>query len=427
MPGRPLAASLMVCAWGVVAGQPAAQAASDDPPSMRFEWVREGPADVCGDRCREWIAAIGPVTPDTARDFDFFTEARDVRGATLVLDSGGGSVLASLDLGRKVRKLGLITTVGRTVKLPAAAGEAQRAKLSPRGECASMCVFVLLGGVQRKVPVEARILVHQIWPGGKRYDASAESYTAEEMVRIQRDVGRIARYTVDMGGDIELFELAMRIPPWEKLRALTAPELRRMRLMTSDAVAEAAPTSGVAVMGRPAQPAPFGQPPRAAERGWMVAGAGSGAGRLATLLRSHALTIEGDEVGRFELTLACTEKPEAYKLTYQETRVLGDGEDAGERLKDVFVWIGGERTALEVESSVPHGGEELQSIASGVIGAAIVEKLGADPTTTLVIGTKTTDDVRTSTRLGATGFAQSFPKVAADCHRQAHADAAPAK
>ncbi len=49
------------------------------------------------------------------------------------------------------------------------------------------------------------------------------------------------------------------------------------------------------------------------------------------------------------------------------------------------------------------------------------------PTITLVIGTKTTDDVRTSTRLGATGFAQSFPKVAADCRPQAHAPAAPAK
>jgi hypothetical protein len=132
MPGRLLAAALLVCAWAAVAGHPGALA-SDDPLSMRFEWVREGPADVCGDRCREWIAAIGPVTPDTARDFDFFSEVRDVRGATLVLDSGGGSVLASLDLGRKVRKLGLITTVGRTQKLPAAAGEAQRAKLSPRG------------------------------------------------------------------------------------------------------------------------------------------------------------------------------------------------------------------------------------------------------------------------------------------------------
>jgi hypothetical protein len=412
MPSRPLAATLLVCAWGSAFGQPAAQAALDDPPSMRFEWVREGPADVCGERCREWIAATGPITADTARDFDFFAEVRDLRGATLALDSGGGSVLASLDLGRKVRKLGLTTTVGRTVKLP---GEAQRAKLSPRGECASMCVFVLLGGVQRKVPAEARILVHQIWPGGKRYDASAETYSAEEMVRIQRDVGRIARYTVDMGGDIELFELAMRIPPWEKLRALTPPELRRMRLMTGETVAET-PTSGAVAADRPVAAA---QAARTAERGWTVAADA----RLAALARSHALTIEGDEVGRFELTLACADDPDAYRLKYRETRVIGDADEAGERLKDVFVWVAAERTVLEVESSAPHGADELESAASGLLTAAAVDKLRSDPTVTLVVGTKTTDNVRTSTRIGATGFAQSFPKIAADCRKQAHASA----
>ena len=101
-----------------------------------------------------------------------------------------------------------------------------------------MCVFVLLGGVHRTVPPEARISVHQIWPGNKRSDASAENYTAEELVRIQRDVGRIARYTVEMGGDIELFELAMRIPPWERLRSLSQTELRKLRLQMLETVAE---------------------------------------------------------------------------------------------------------------------------------------------------------------------------------------------
>jgi hypothetical protein len=62
-------------------------------------------------------------------------------------------------------------------------------------------------------------------------------------------------------------------------------------------------------------------------------------------------------------------------------------------------------------------------VASGIITATAVDKLRSDSTITLVIGTKTTDDVRTSTRLGATGFAQSFPKIVADCPRQAHAAA----
>jgi hypothetical protein len=418
MPSRPLAALLFICASGLTLGQAAASPA-DEPPSMRFEWVREGPADVCGDRCRDWIAATGPITADSARDFDFFTDVRNVRGATIVLDSGGGSVLASLELGRRVRQLGMITTVGRTVKLPVQGAESQRAKLSPRGECASMCVFVLLGGVQRKVPAEARILVHQIWPGGKRYDASAETYTAEEMVRIQRDVGRIARYTVEMGGDIELFELAMRIPPWEKLRALTAPELRRMRLQTNDTVAEA-PTSGAVTAAR-ANPA---QPARAPENGWVAVEAAT----QRTLVRSHPLTIEGDEVGRFELSLSCSDKAGSYRIAYHETRLVGDADEAAERLKEVVLWVAGERFVLDIEASnLQANDRELESMAGGNLSSAVVKKLREDPTVAMIVGTKTTENARTSIRLGGIGFPQSFPQLAADCQKQRHAAADPAQ
>ena len=63
------------------------------------------------------------------------------------------------------------------------------------------------------------------------------------MVRIQREVGQIARYIIDMGGDIELFETAMRVPPWERLRTLTVEELIRMRLHTADSAFSVAITS----------------------------------------------------------------------------------------------------------------------------------------------------------------------------------------
>ncbi|MCC7346810.1 MAG: hypothetical protein IT538_05365, partial [Variibacter sp.] len=197
---RLLLAAVLVCVPPLAHPQAETQGYVPEPSSMRFEWAKEGPAGACGEHCREWVAASGPITAETVRDFQLFAEARDLRGATMVVDSGGGSVLASLELGRQVRRLQMKTTVGRLSRLSEPEDEG-RFKLSPRGECASMCVFVLLGGVQRSVPAEARVLVHQIWPGAKRADASAESYTAEEMVRIQRDLGRIARYTVEMGGD----------------------------------------------------------------------------------------------------------------------------------------------------------------------------------------------------------------------------------
>jgi hypothetical protein len=200
---------------------------------MRFEWHMEGPAERCSKACRSWISAIGSITEHTAIDFEVFAKDNNVQGATLVLDSDGGSVLAALALGRAIRRLDMTTTVGKTTVLTSNDDEA-RAKLSSDAACESMCVFLLLGGARRYVPPEARVLVHMIWLGNKRTHAHDENYTAEELGLVQHDIGSIARYTVEMGGAIELLETALRIPPWEPLYALAADEVRSMRLTTMD-------------------------------------------------------------------------------------------------------------------------------------------------------------------------------------------------
>ena len=215
---------------------PAAPARPDaEKATMRFEWVREALESGCGNRCRAWVAASGRIGETTAADFEAFAKGMDLRGATVALHSGGGLVDNGLALGRAFRRLGLVTTVGRTVP----SSDTGRGTLSPRATCASMCAFALVGGVRRNVPDEARVLVHQIWPSKLRDDALAASYTAGNMVRIQRELGQIARYTAEMGVDMELFELAMRIPPWEGLRPLTPDELRRMRVHNADGVVDA--------------------------------------------------------------------------------------------------------------------------------------------------------------------------------------------
>ena len=88
---------------------------------------------------------------------------------------------------------------------------------------------MLLGGVHRTVPPQARVMVHQIWLGDRRDDPTAANYSAEDLVLVQRDIGRLAQYTIDMGGSIELLDLALRIPPWEPMHALTAAETQRTR------------------------------------------------------------------------------------------------------------------------------------------------------------------------------------------------------
>ncbi|MET0537191.1 MAG: hypothetical protein ABWZ64_04445 [Xanthobacteraceae bacterium] len=202
---------------------------------MRFEWRREGPVDACGANCRTWISATGYITADTPREFENFAKDPKTRGAVLVLDSDGGSVLGTLALGRAIRSLDMITTVGKTIPLPANSRDGSRAALSSNATCESMCAFLLLAGSQRYVPPQAHVLVHQIWLGKKRKHALESNYSAEELNVVQRDIGRLAQYTVEMGGGVDLLETALRVPPWEPLYRLSADELQRMRLNTIEA------------------------------------------------------------------------------------------------------------------------------------------------------------------------------------------------
>jgi hypothetical protein len=223
-------------------------AAKDDGKlaTMRFEWRMEGPAEECGQFCRRWISATGVVAESSARDFEVFARDNEVHGATLVLDSEGGSVLAALALGRAIRRFDMTTTVGKTMVLPPLDGTAPRATLSPKAQCESMCAFILLGGARRYVPPEARVLVHQIWLGNKSKRALESSYSAEELRLVQRDIGKLARYTVEMGGGIELLETALRIPPWEPMYVLSREELRRMQVVTIERLFdEGVPTASV--------------------------------------------------------------------------------------------------------------------------------------------------------------------------------------
>jgi hypothetical protein len=198
---------------------------------MRFNWVD------CKPDCRGWISAVGIVTADSPRDFDEFSRGRDLAGATVVLDSSGGSVNDSITLGRRFRKLGVLTTVGVSLR----GDDARRPDVTPEAYCESMCVFLLLAGKARYVPEAAHVRVHQIWMGDRADDAKAASYTAQDLSIVERDIGRLAKYTFDMGGTGDLLSLSLSVPPWEDLHRLSAAELRLTNLITTDAVADVLP------------------------------------------------------------------------------------------------------------------------------------------------------------------------------------------
>ena len=404
--------------------------AGDRTLPMRFDLRRQGPAESCGTACKTYIAASGAITADSARDFTRAMQGRDLTDAILVLDSDGGSVLGAIALGREVRKLRLAATVGRVVDLKgdvvgkAAAKDNAKdnvernadipAVVSPRADCESMCAFVLLGGVQRTVPIEARVMVHQIWLGDRREDPTAATYSAEDLVLVQRDIGRLAQFTAEMGASIDLLDLALRIPPWEPLHTMTRAELRRTRLATDDAAAP--PIAAVAVtppvQASPAAPMTSGL--RATpinEQRWAMVDRGG----IASLARRHPFTVEGEPIGSFDLAVACGADADSFELSYVERRTMSDDARLSARPESVSLRTGGSRARLAVTASQRHDGPgELVSTATGAVSAALIREFASAGSRSMVIETSRKGLV-TVIRIGNTGAQQSLPRLIASC------------
>jgi hypothetical protein len=210
---------------------------------MTFRWHEADAA--CAQDCAGWIGAVGVIMAETPAKFEEFSAGRNLKGATVVLDSSGGSVLDAITLGRRWRGLGLRTTVGIVIERQGTGGVAR--DVMPDAYCESMCVFLLLSGSTRAVPDGARVRVHQIWMGDRADDARAATYSADDMMIVERDIGRLAKYTFDMGGTGDLLSLALSVPPWEPLHQLSVEELRLTNLVTMDAVAGAKQPSDTVV------------------------------------------------------------------------------------------------------------------------------------------------------------------------------------
>jgi hypothetical protein len=237
------AATRCIALFGLVAmlgGSAYAGAALEERQlPMKFSWV------ACQPNCRGWISAVGIVSAETPSDFDAVARDDQLKGETVVLDSSGGSVNDAIALGRRFRALEMFTTVGVSVLTPSARGE--RAHVSPEAYCESMCVFLLLSGKSRYVPEQAHVRVHQIWMGDRADNARAASYSADDLMTVERDIGRLAKYTFDMGGAGDLLSLSLNVPPWEDLHELSREELRVTNLITTDKVAQLGSPNAVVV------------------------------------------------------------------------------------------------------------------------------------------------------------------------------------
>jgi len=417
---------------------PASSGASGANDPMHFSLRQQGPAQVCGTTCKTYVVASGAITADTPGQFRAFAKNSNLSGALVVLESVGGSVHGAIALGREIRRLGLDTTVGHVTDVKTAAGETPRGIYDPDADCESMCAFVLLAGISRSVPSQARVMVHQIWLGDRREDPTAANYSAEDLVLVQRDIGRLAIYTAEMGGSMDMLDLALRIPPWEPMHTMTRAEIARMGVETvavdkhTDAtVAASQPAAAVQTQAQAqAQPIKLMEAPAAAtqisERTWGVVDQ-SGA---ASLARRHPLTIQGEDIGSFDLHLSCGADG-GYQAVYIEHRHEGDDTPLPRAVRSVTLRAAGGEAELKIVASDRHDADELVTYATGTIPSGLIDGFGAQGDHSLFVETKT-NKMFTSIRIGNTGVASALPQLAASCampsaHQQKRADLAQPK
>jgi hypothetical protein len=391
---------------------------ADNSSPMHFALFADGLQETCTAACRPLIAASGMITADTARQFLAFVRDNALQApqgghqgaaATVVLESDGGSVLGALELGRAIRRSGFATTVGHVVERRSTAF-AKYGETISRADCQSMCTFVLLAGVQRHVASDSRVLVHQIWLGDRREDAVASSYTAEDLVVVQRDIGSILQYTMDMGGDVELVQLSLKVPPWEPMRALTRDEIRRTKL-DMDVEIPAAP-SAIKTAAGPAAPDEDPLPLASSARGWVTT---VRAGQP-VLARTHPLTLEGERIGTFSLLVGCGTAPDTFTLTYRELRAGPADRGLPRNVTQVALVLDEHLQPLKITSSEKkmHGGE-LESVATTVLPVRLVRALSSDNPASMTLETDSIGNPRTTIRIGNVGFGRGFREVERSC------------
>jgi hypothetical protein len=190
---------------------------------MTFRLLPLEDASRCGSQCAQAIAADGEITNSTPQEFLSFVDQNlhgNVR-AVVFLNSPGGRVVASMELGQIFRKLGVAAIVAR-------AGQTYGGTALASGHCFSACVYALMGGRKRIIPPQSKVGVHRMY----QYQATLDPSGGATIYR-QHDNGRmramLSRYSRQMGVNSRVIEDAERTSS-DSLHVLSNGEIARWRL-----------------------------------------------------------------------------------------------------------------------------------------------------------------------------------------------------
>jgi hypothetical protein len=179
----------------------------------------------CGGDCPQVVAAEGEIVEETPDRFARFLRAHVEDGplrGILLIDSPGGKVIASMELGHELRKLGMAVVVARVA--------AEGGPLVS-GRCYSACVYALMGGQKRVIPRQSRVGVHRMFNYVDGVDPDSGEVLRERRYADGGMRRALARYSASMGISRDLIALAERTSP-DRVHLLSAAEIARWRLGT---------------------------------------------------------------------------------------------------------------------------------------------------------------------------------------------------
>jgi hypothetical protein len=139
---------------------------------------------------------------------------------------------------------------------------------------------------------------------------------------------------------------------------------------------------------------------------------------VATLARRHPLTVEGEEIGTFDLVVACGSGGDTYDVSYIERRHRGEQLDLPTALDSINLRVGSNSAVLKVVSTERRKGpDELLTYATGRVPITLLGAFAAMGNHSMVIRTQTAQLI-TGIRLGNTGASQNLPRLSAACNKR---------
>ncbi len=209
----------------VLAAALSASAPARAEGEMTFRAVRLGEAGTCGADCPIVIAATGQITQSTPSRFLDFIESHSSGDlhAVVFLDSPGGRVVASMEFGTLLRKIGAAAVVARVYP------DGQGGSVMTNAQCFSACVYALMGAKKRVIPAASQIGIHRMFVYEDSVDASGTAILRHRRFDNGNMRAFLEDYSSEMGVSPGLIAAAETVPS-SQLKILTRNEIRRWHL-----------------------------------------------------------------------------------------------------------------------------------------------------------------------------------------------------